>query len=104
MHDIKSIRMFEDDVTRPEHARVIQGSSLGELGWWHDACSSKNLCSSFRLLFLRVDCECNGLSFLGTVFHSASSFNGDVKQWNVAKVTNMQECKLIRKLENVTVF
>ncbi len=32
MHDMKSIRMFEDDVTPPEHALVIQGGSLG--GVW----------------------------------------------------------------------
>ncbi len=29
MHYIKSIRMFDDDVTSPEHALVIQGGSLG---------------------------------------------------------------------------
>jgi hypothetical protein len=34
MHYIKSIRMFEDDATSPEHARVIQGGSLRGLGWW----------------------------------------------------------------------
>jgi hypothetical protein len=32
MHDMKSIRMFEDDVTSPEHALVIQGGSLGGFG------------------------------------------------------------------------
>ncbi len=31
MHCIKSVRMFEDDVTWP--ALVIQGGSLGGLGW-----------------------------------------------------------------------
>ncbi len=34
MHDIKSIRMFEDDdVTSPEHAIMIQGGSLGVWVW-----------------------------------------------------------------------
>ncbi len=33
MHYIKSIRMFEDDVTSPEQALVIQG---GLLGVWVD--------------------------------------------------------------------
>ena len=56
--------------------------------------------SSFRLLFLRVDCECNRLSFLATVFANASAFNGDLNQWDVAKVTTMQESKSIRMLEN----
>ena len=32
MHDIKSKRMFENDVTSPEHAVVIHGGSLGGLG------------------------------------------------------------------------
>ena len=32
MHDMKSIRMFEDDVTAPEYALVIQGGSLGGVG------------------------------------------------------------------------
>ncbi len=45
MHDIKSIRMFEDDVTWPEHVFVIQGDSLGRvLGWWSDVCNLKNGC------------------------------------------------------------
>ena len=54
--------------------------------------------SSFRLLFLRVDCECNRSSSLATVFYSASAFNGDLNQWDVAKVTNMHASKLIRIL------
>jgi len=33
MHYIKSIRMFEDDVTSPEEFVVIEGGSLGGLGW-----------------------------------------------------------------------
>jgi hypothetical protein len=32
MYYMKSIRMFEDDVTSPEHALLIQGDSLGGLG------------------------------------------------------------------------
>ena len=51
--------------------------------------------SSFRLLFLRVDCECNRPSFLATVF-SGSAFNGDLNQWDVAKVTTMDWSKSIR--------
>jgi hypothetical protein len=45
--------------------------------------------SSFRLLSLRDECECNRSSFLVTVFYSASSFNGNVNQWNVANVNTM---------------
>jgi hypothetical protein len=45
--------------------------------------------SSFGLLSLRVECECNRSSFLATVFHSASAFNGNVNQWNVANVNTM---------------
>ena len=44
MHDIKSIRMFEDDVTSPGHALVIQGNAVGSLGWWRDVCNLKNVC------------------------------------------------------------
>ena len=54
----------------------------------------------FHLLFLRVDCECNRPSFLATVFEIASAFNGDLKQWNVATVTDMAYSKLIRIVEN----
>ena len=54
----------------------------------------------FRLLFLRVDCECNLPSFLATVFLSASAFNGDLSQWDVAKVTDMSNSKSIRIFEN----
>ena len=56
--------------------------------------------SSFRLLFLRVDCECNRPSFLATVFGDATKFNGDLNQWDVAKVTAMSASKLIRLVEN----
>jgi hypothetical protein len=56
--------------------------------------------SSFCLLFLRVDCECNRASFLATVFFEASAFNGDLNQWDVAKVTSMHQSKSIHILEN----
>ncbi len=56
--------------------------------------------SSFRLLFLRVDCECNLPSFLATVFREASAFNGDLNQWDVATVTDMGGSKSIRIVEN----
>ncbi len=42
MHDIKSIPMFEDDVTSSDHAIVIQGGSLWYLGWCSDLCDLKN--------------------------------------------------------------
>jgi hypothetical protein len=60
--------------------------------------------SSFRLLFLRVNCECNWPSFLATVFYQASDFNGNLDQWDVAKVFNMQESKSIRIWENAICF
>jgi hypothetical protein len=56
--------------------------------------------SSFRLLFLRVDCECNRPSCLAIAFQFASVFNGDLNQWDVAKVTTMPGSKSIRILEN----
>jgi surface protein len=56
--------------------------------------------SSFRLLLLRVDCECNRPSFLATVFTDAYAFNGDVSRWDVAKVTNMDLSKSIYIAEN----
>jgi hypothetical protein len=40
MYYIKSIRMFEDDVTWPEHAVVIKGG----LGRWRNICNLKNVC------------------------------------------------------------
>jgi surface protein len=55
--------------------------------------------SSFRLLVLRVDCECNRPSFLATVFNQASAFNGDLNQWDVAKVTDMRFSKSTRIVE-----
>jgi surface protein len=44
---------------------------------------------------LRVDCECNRPSFLATVFDRCSAFNGDLNQWDVAKVTTMQISKSV---------
>ncbi len=56
--------------------------------------------SSFRLLFLCVDCECNRPSFLATVFAGASAFNGDLSQWDVASVTNMINSESMLIFEN----
>ena len=58
MHYIKSIRMFEDDVTSPEEFVVIEGGSLGGLGWWSDVCNLQNVlpssgCLSILLRALR---------------------------------------------------
>ncbi len=41
-----------------------------------------------------------GLFFLATAFNLASAFNGDVNQWDVAKVTTMYASKSIRIVEN----
>ncbi len=97
--------VWEDDVTWPEHAVGIE-----EWCWWSDACNLKNVYllwavtvfwSGFlRLLVLRVDCESNRPSFLVTVFDGASAFNGDLDQWDVAKVTTMNGSKSIRIVEN----
>ena len=53
---IKSIRMFEDDVTSPEEFVVIEGGSLGGLGWWSDVCHLQNVLPSSGCLsiLLRV--------------------------------------------------
>ncbi len=58
--------------------------------------------SSFRLLLLRVDCECNRPSFLATVFAYAYAFNGDVSRWDVAKVSDVSYSKSISILEKVS--
>jgi hypothetical protein len=50
MHCIKSITMFEDDVTGPEYALVMQGVLLGCLGWWRDVCNLKNVLPSLGCL------------------------------------------------------
>ncbi len=108
---IKWMRIFADDVTWPELALVIQrGSLLGGSGWWSNVCNLKNIfffwavtvfwSGFFRLLFLRFDCERNQPSFHATVFYFAVAFNGDLNQWDVAKVTTMSFSKSIRILEN----
>jgi hypothetical protein len=59
-----------------------------------------SICSSFHLPFLRVDCECNRPSLRVTVFYGASAFNGDLRQWDVAKVITKALSESIRILEN----
>jgi hypothetical protein len=54
----------------------------------------------FRLLFLRVGCECNRPSFLATVFYQATAFNGDLNQWNVANINDMPQSKSVCIVEN----
>ncbi len=51
-------------------------------------------------LFLRVDCECNRPSIFATAFYRAYAFNGNLNQWDVAKVTCMIESKSICIVEN----
>jgi hypothetical protein len=49
-------------------------------------------------LFMR---QCVIVFFLAAgVFYQASAFNGDLNQWNVAKVSTMQNSKSIRIVEN----
>jgi surface protein len=43
-----------------------------------------------------------GLLFLATAFWQASAFNGDLSQWDVAKVTSMSYSKSISILEKVS--
>ncbi len=56
--------------------------------------------SSFCLLFLSVDCECNRPFYLATVFYGASAFNGTLDQWDVATVTSLGGSKSIRIMAN----
>ena len=111
MHSIKSIRMFDDIVTWPEHALVIQGGSLGGLGWWSVVCNLMNVWPSLGclsiltrcfppFLFLCVDFECNRDSLLATVFSGCYEFNGDLNQWDVAKVSDVNKSKLIHIWQN----
>jgi hypothetical protein len=41
-----------------------------------------------------------GLLFLAIVFYTTSFFNGDLHQWDVAKVTTISYSKSIRIVEN----
>jgi surface protein len=69
-------------------------------GVWVNGVMYFDQSSSFQFLFLRIDCECNRPSFLAPVFHTTSVFNGDLSLWNVEKVTNMQESKSVRIVNN----
>ena len=84
------------------------------MGWWSDVCIYLEECCLPSLgcwnilvrvlpsafVFLRVDCECNRPSFLATVFAGASAFDGDLSQWDVASVTDMNASKSTRIVEN----
>ena len=56
-------------------------------------------CSSAPFFPYALTVNVIGLLFFATVFHSASAFNGDLSQWNVAKVTDMYGSKSISILE-----
>ncbi len=111
----RDVRMFEDDVTWPEHMHlVMQGCSLGGGGVvWVDGVNVGHLknflpswgChrtlwsegSSFRLSSsCALDVHVIGLLVFPPVFHSAFAFNGDLTQWDVASVTTMYASKSIR--------
>ena len=89
---------------RGMHERVSSGEGgnmlrRGESSWLCMKFEFDQDCF-FRLLSLHVDCECYRPSFLATVFYAASGFNGNLNQWDVAKVTTMSFSKSIRILEN----
>ena len=85
----ESVMLYLDEIKWPEHCLVIEGGWFGGFGLvnrvvyvvWRMCCFRwavrvfSSGFSSFRLLFLRVDCECNGPSFLATVFNYASKFS-----------------------------
>ena len=75
---------------------ILEERCLPSVGCW--SILIRVLPSAF--VFLRVDCECNRPSFLATVFADASAFDGDLSQWDVAKVTDMSWSKSIRIVEN----
>ena len=60
-----------------------------------EMCNLKNVCLLWPVFFSFALTECNRPSFLATVFLQASSFNRDLNQWDVAKVTTMHLSKLI---------
>ena len=57
-------------------------------------------CSSAPFFPYALTVNVIGLLFLATVFGYASAFNGDLNQWDVAKVSTMNSSKSIRILEN----
>jgi hypothetical protein len=57
-------------------------------------------CSSAPFFPYALTVNVIGVLFLATVFRSASVFNGDLHQWDVAEVTTMFQSKSIRILEN----
>ena len=67
------------------------------VGWETDGIVLKSENSSFDF-----SCSCAltvhviGLLVFATVFSGASAFNGDLSQWDVAKVTTMKTSKSIR--------
>ncbi len=81
------------------------------LGWWRDVMYV--ICRMFAFFelwqcfdqgssaFFACLLTGNRLSFLATVFNGAFAFNGDLSDWNVAKVTTMRISKSIRIWENV---
>jgi surface protein len=62
---------------------LYQGGSLWGWGWWRDVCNLQYVC----LLSAVIDRP----SFLATVFYDASAFNRDLDQWDVSKVTDINE-------------
>ncbi len=92
---------------------VVRGGwgDRGCLGWWRECLSFEESFAFFGLsqyylirgFFLRAFCSCAltvhviGLIVFATVFERASAFvNGDLNQWDVAKVTSLYASKSIR--------
>jgi hypothetical protein len=61
---------------------------------YFEECSPSLGCYSILIRVL-LDRECNRPSFLATVFSYARVFNGNLNQWDVAKVTTIGYSKSI---------
>ncbi len=85
-----------------------------EMSWWDgvevckcECVGDRRVCLEVWLGFFRppsylarCDCEWNLHTFLAIVFYLASSFNGNLNQWDVAKVSDMSYSKSIRIVES----
>ncbi|BAV95415.1 hypothetical protein JBKA6_1402 [Ichthyobacterium seriolicida] len=84
------IEGFHFGITGTDSSQIISISSWGNLKFGNDKGGYFEYCSQLKSLPLEAP-NLEGITNMSRMFSGATSFNGDISNWDVSKVTNMSE-------------
>ncbi|WP_231952081.1 BspA family leucine-rich repeat surface protein [Ichthyobacterium seriolicida] len=84
------IEGFHFGITGTDSSQIISISSWGNLKFGNDKGGYFEYCSQLKSLPLEAP-NLEGITNMSRMFSGATSFNGDISNWDVSKVTDMSE-------------